>query len=587
MWLLEASKTDDGSDSTQWFMNLPNPLDLPSAQGFPDINFVAEPWFPEAISSGRSKEGFNLTLGAPYTKYWPRYITKDKKWQIHTPTLVPPQDAEQLKEWEDRWAAFCVSVTATRIILNLTYRDNEQDSILEKSKFAKYDAYIPKRAIELKPDKVMADLKENHGIQMPWYVIEAACSSLNANKNVIFTGPPGCGKTALAMHLAKVAGFDYPIAVTASPVWSTNELIGRYMPSIGDSKPGSLTFRPGFFLRAILEGTWLIIDELNRADIDACFGELFTVLSGQPSILPFEELVAVEGNEKDDSRVKQIVILPQGIDISKGYSDYQIYSINKTFRIIGTMNDADASRLHQLSYAFQRRFNIIRVEAPGPEIVKEIIEKTFEKASKSLEDSNTRYFFGGIQRNLTNKIYDYLTLLFANSKDTKNLTKDLVQLRIVGVAQVIDIIDLLCEGLSSPDRNTKISIHGSNSNNIPKEFVEHVIYSYIAIGVTMSVFPQLMAFTSPSEHSTLAKALTIIQDTFKDKKFYRITKGDQGGEGNKEATYCLVNSKGQTTLKEEHNDIFTDFLKIELENLLKPVGLTVDSILINKQGNGV
>ena len=50
-----------------------------------------------------------------------------------------------------------------------------------------------------------------------------------------------------------------------------------------------LEFRDGLFLEAIREGRWLVIDELNRSNFDRAFGQLFTVLSGQSVVLPYED----------------------------------------------------------------------------------------------------------------------------------------------------------------------------------------------------------------------------------------------------------------------------------------------------------
>jgi hypothetical protein len=89
------------------------------------------------------------------------------------------------------------------------------------------------------------------------------------------------------------------LLTTATADWSTFDTLGGYTPSA--EGPG-LVFEEGLFLQAIRENKWLIIDELNRADVDKAFGQLFTVLSGHDVITSFKvnkHNVAIELNRNN------------------------------------------------------------------------------------------------------------------------------------------------------------------------------------------------------------------------------------------------------------------------------------------------
>jgi MoxR-like ATPase/uncharacterized protein YktB (UPF0637 family) len=194
-------------------------------------------------------------------------------------------------------------------------------------------------------------------------------SALISGKNIMLLGPPGTGKTEIARSLGEKAKEkkyikDY-ILTTATSDWTTFDTIGGYFPS-KDGK--SLEFRPGQFLRCFKEGNlpsnkWLIIDEINRADIDKAFGQLFTVLSGQVVQLPFvKALLDVD---------KSIEIMPFKMFEEKDQAeiDENEYVIPKSWRLIATLNTYDKASLYQMSYAFMRRFAFIYVAVPSSDFI--------------------------------------------------------------------------------------------------------------------------------------------------------------------------------------------------------------------------
>jgi hypothetical protein len=108
-------------------------------------------------------------------------------------------------------------------------------------------------------------------------------------------------------------------------------------------------------------GRWLIIDEINRADLDLSFGPLFTVLSGSSVVLPFAR----------PGHTAPVSIVPSGADVPKGTEPIQVPN---SWRLLATMNVFDKDTLHRLSYALMRRFAFIEVPSPDDEAMQGLIQ---------------------------------------------------------------------------------------------------------------------------------------------------------------------------------------------------------------------
>lgn len=161
---------------------------------------------------------------------------------------------------------------------------------------------------------------------------------LIAGKNVIFYGPPGSGKTRIAKRLCGVICPNVRIA-SANAEWTYQDVVGGDKPQGNgfEPEPGVLTSAAAACEQALKsEGRpeWLIIDELNRANLDEAFGEVFTLLD-----------------------------VAHRSDASITYADDRRQTVPHAFRILGTMNSEDQAQLFALGYAFRRRFAFVEVPA--------------------------------------------------------------------------------------------------------------------------------------------------------------------------------------------------------------------------------
>ena len=187
--------------------------------------------------------------------------------------------------------------------------------------------------------------------------------------NVILQGPPGTGKTTLAAIICEVFDVKYDV-ITAVSDWTTYDTIGGLQPSVDDEGNEIIIGKNGRIVESIInccntvlekehhsgekQASWLVVDELNRSEIDKVFGDLFTVF----------------GSDDLDKRK-----LPLWFENDK---NKQILYVPRRFRIIGLMNNVDKNYVFDLSHGLARRFTIVNVLPPA--------EKSFVKEIQNCKD---------------------------------------------------------------------------------------------------------------------------------------------------------------------------------------------------------
>lgn len=208
--------------------------------------------------------------------------------------------------------------------------------------------------IEQKHFDTPGDLAD--ALYLPKESIDDMLWILHRKKALLLAGPPGAGKSyiarAIAQHLAPVSSHY----VQFHPSFGYEYFVSGYRPAQGKGAGLTYSLESGVVLRSIAaaEADYeaspesprthiLVIDEINRANVSAVFGELLTAIEYR--------------NEK--------IQLQYGYSSAEDGSVVREISVPPNLYIIATMNNADRS-VGNFDAALRRRFGTYQCDPSRP-----------------------------------------------------------------------------------------------------------------------------------------------------------------------------------------------------------------------------
>lgn len=175
---------------------------------------------------------------------------------------------------------------------------------------------------------------------------------LKGGKNILFYGVPGSGKS---YAISKICDDESVMErVVFHPDYSYSDFVGQIMPRLNDEQKLEYVFTPGPFTKIMYEAEhnpgkmyYLVIEEINRGNAPAIFGEIFQLLDRKDS--------AKYPGEEDESEYGI-----SNYDIAKEVYDGDVnhlVRIPSNLTLLATMNTSDQN-VFTLDTAFQRRWDM-------------------------------------------------------------------------------------------------------------------------------------------------------------------------------------------------------------------------------------
>ena len=184
---------------------------------------------------------------------------------------------------------------------------------------------------------------------------------LSSGENVLLYGVPGSGKSWTIEH--EYCNADSVVErLVFHPDYTYSDFIGQILPAVDDDGQVSYKFTPGPFTNILREAYnhpqteyILIIEEINRGNAPAIFGEVFQLLDRKVEVRDNDDGGPIGTSEYG---ITNMNIAEEMYGKDKKTEKVRIPS---NLSIIGTMNTSDQN-VFTLDTAFQRRWDMRLIE---------------------------------------------------------------------------------------------------------------------------------------------------------------------------------------------------------------------------------
>lgn len=183
-------------------------------------------------------------------------------------------------------------------------------------------------------------------------------------ENKIYYGAPGCGKSFIVKKELddKKVTKENRIRTVFHPEYANCDFVGQIMPKIDDKGNVTYEFNPGPFTLAIKQAlktdkmVYLIIEEINRGNAAAIFGDLFQLLDRKKDGKQKGRSEYDIENPNIEKYLKDS-LSEEGIDLGNNYRLF----IPSNLTIYATMNSSDQN-VFTMDTAFKRRWDLEQID---------------------------------------------------------------------------------------------------------------------------------------------------------------------------------------------------------------------------------